>query len=333
MTNMRTHKIGTIALVAVLLATALAVPGFVAAAEDEFSIVCANSLLADFASNVVGDLARVEYLMPSGVCPSHYDSRPSDAVMVAGADVIVMMGWEGWLNGLIGSTGNDDATLIKCMGLGDQNLPTDAKGFVDRIATDLAAVMDDDAAAINANAAAYKDEIDAKGAELEARVTAAGATGRTVIVMEWQKAFVEWLGFEVEHAFGPPEEMSVQDQLAVTEAAAGEGVILVVDNLQSGTELGTLVASETGIGHVILTNFPDAAPNTGTYLEMIDYNTEQLIEGVKTYDHKQGEIASLEEQLDDLQLQNMIFLALALIFIICTAFLAVVLVRARSRGE
>jgi ABC-type Zn uptake system ZnuABC Zn-binding protein ZnuA len=331
--NMRTHKIGTIALVAVLLATALAVPGFVAAAEDEFSIVCANSLLADFASNVVGDLARVEYLMPSGVCPSHYDSRPSDAVMVAGADVIVMMGWEGWLNGLIGSTGNDDATLIKCMGLGEQNLPTDAKGFVDRIATDLAAVMEDDAASINANAAAYKNEIDAKAAELVARVTAAGATGRTVIVMEWQKAFVEWLGFEVEHAFGPPEEMSVQDQLAVTEAAAGEGVILVVDNLQSGTELGTLVASETGVGHVVLTNFPDAAPNTGTYLEMIDYNTEQLIEGVKTYDHKQGEIASLEEEVDALQLQNMIFLALALIFIICTAFLAVVLMRARSRGE
>jgi len=330
---MRTSKIGTIALVAVLLATAIAVPGFVAAAEDELSIVCSNSLLADFASNVVGDLARVEYLMPSGVCPSHYDSRPSDAVMVAGADVIVMMGWEGWLNGLIGSTGNDDATLIKCMGLGDQNLPKDAKGFVDRIATGLAAVMEDEAAAINANAAAYKGEIDAKGAELEARVLAAGAIGRTVVVMEWQKAFVEWLGLEVEYAFGLPEEMSVQDQLAVTEAASADGVILVVDNLQSGTELGTLVASETGVGHVVLTNFPDAAPNTGTYLEMIDYNTEQLIEGVKTYDHKQGEIASLEEQVDDLKLQNMIFLALALIFVICTVFLAVVLMRSRSRGE
>ena len=56
-------------------------------------------------------------------------------------------------------------------------------------------------------------------------------------------------------------------------------------------------------------------------------------EGVKTYDHKQGEIASLEEELDDLQLQNMIFLTLALIFVICTVFLAVVLMRARSKGE
>ena len=330
---MRSPKIGTFALVAAILATALAVPGSVAAAEDELSIVCANSLLADFTSNVVGDLARVAYLMPSGVCPSHYDSRPSDAIMVAEADVIVMMGWEGWLNGLIGSTGNDDATLIKCMGLGDQNLPTDAKDFVDRIASDLAAVMEEDAATINANAAAYKDEIDAKSDELEARVRAAGATNRTVVVMEWQKAFVEWLGFQVEYAFGAPEEMSVQDQLAVTGAASEDGVILIVDNLQSGTELGTLVASETGVGHVVLTNYPDAAPDTSTYLEMIDYNAEQLIEGVKTYDHKQGEIASLEEQLDDLQIQNMIFLTLALIFIICTAFLVLVLMRSRSRGE
>ena len=333
MTNMRTHRIGTITLVAALLATALAVPGSVVAEEDEFSIVCANSLLADFASNVVGDLASVQYMMPSGVCPSHYDSRPSDAVMVAGADVIVMMGWEGWLNGLIGSIGNDDATLIKCMGLGDQNLPTDAKGFVDKIATDLAAVMEDDAAAINANAATYKDEIDAKAVELEARVQAAGATGRTVVVMEWQKAFVEWLGFEVEFSFGPPEEMSVGDQLEVSSAASEDDVVLMIDNLQSGAEFGALVASETGVTHVVLTNFPDATPNIHTYLEMIDYNTEQLIKGVETYDYKQGEIASLEEQVDDLQLQNMIFLSLALMFILCTVFLAVVLMRSRSRGE
>ncbi|NOQ54707.1 MAG: zinc ABC transporter solute-binding protein [Thermoplasmata archaeon] len=333
MTNMRTYKIGTIALVAVLLATALAVPGWVAADEDELSIVCSNSLLADFTSNVVGDLARVEYLMPSGVCPSHYDSRPSDAVMVAGADIIVMMGWEGWLNGLIVSTGNDDAVLVKCMGLGEQNLPTDVKDFVDRIATDLAVAMEEDAATISANAVAYKEEIDAKAAELVARVEAADATGRTVVVMTWQKAFVEWLGFEVEFSFGPPEEMSVGDQLEVTSAASEDAVVLMVDNLQSGAEFGALVASETGVTHVVLTNFPDATPNVNTYLEMIEYNTEQLIKGVETYDYKKGEIASLEEQVDDLQVQNMIFLSLALIFILCTVFLAVVLIRSRSRGE
>jgi ABC-type Zn uptake system ZnuABC Zn-binding protein ZnuA len=321
-------------VLALLLITALAVPvmGEIEG-EEKLTIVCANSILADFTKNIVGDLAQVEYLMPAGVCPSHFDSRPSDAIMVAGADVIVMMGWEGWLNGLIEATGKSDTPRINCMGLGDQNLPEDAKAFVDRIATGMKEIMPEHAATFTANAEAYKTSIDAKALEIQERAQAAGVTGRKVVVMEWQKAFVEFLGFQVVNTFGPPEGLSVKDQLNVTQAASGEGVVMVIDNLQSTTEFGTQVAAETGKSHVILTNFPSAYPNTYTYLDMIDYNTDELIEGVENYDYKKGEIADLESQVKDLEYQTGLYLTLAVIFLIIALFLGVLLVRSRSRGD
>jgi ABC-type Zn uptake system ZnuABC Zn-binding protein ZnuA len=315
----------------ILILVLLSLPSNVAGEdEDTIRIVCSNSILADFAENVVGDWAQVEYLMPAGVCPSHFDSRPSDAKAVSEADIIVMMGWEGWLNGLIAST-NEDVDTIVCMGLGDQNLPEDAKGFVEHIAIEMALLQPEHSTAIVEDAASYQDEIDTKAAELEARVQAEGIVGREVVVMEWQMAFVEWLGFNVTAYYGPPEGLSVQDQLDVTDAASQEEVTMVIDNLQSTTEFGTLVSADTGKSHVVLTNYPSAYPNTYNYLDMIDYNTDKLIEGVKTYDHKRGEIATLEQEVKDLEVQNAAYMSMAVIFLIAAVLMGLVLVRSRSR--
>jgi ABC-type Zn uptake system ZnuABC Zn-binding protein ZnuA len=322
----------TLLLLSLLLLSSMAMEDMAEGARPGIEIICANSILADFTQNVVGDLAEVEYLMPAGVCPAHYDSRPSDANLVAGADIIVMMGWEGWLNGLITSTGNDDADIVKCMGQGDWNLPADAKGFVDKIATDLSAIMPEHSSELSANADGYKMAIDAKAAEMKARVEAEGVGGSKVVVMEWQRAFVSWLGFEVAGSYGPPEGLSVQDQLNVTEVASGKDVTMVVDNLQSGTKFGAHVASETGATHVILTNLPAAYPNADTYLDMIEYNTDKLIDGVKTFEFKQGEIASLEREVSDLEFQSSLYLTTSVILLIVAVFMGTMFVRARSRG-
>jgi len=332
---MQARTLGPMVVLVLLLASAFAVPAMGAAAggDDDLKIICANSLLADFTRNVVGDLAQVEYLMPSGVCPSHYDARPSDATMVAGADVIVMMGWEGWLSGLIEATGRTDIPVIRCAAMGNQNMPEDVKGFVDHILAGLSDVMEDDAAAMSANAEAYKTQIDAKAVELQDRVQAAGVTGTQVVVMQWQKDFVELLGFEVAGVYAPPEGLSVQDQLNISTIASDKDVAMVVDNLQSGTEFGAKIASDTGKVHVVLSNFPSAYPNTNTYLDMIDYNTDALIEGAENYEYKKGEIADLEAQVKDLEYQSGMYLTMTVIFLIIALFLGVLLVRSRSRGD
>jgi ABC-type Zn uptake system ZnuABC Zn-binding protein ZnuA len=329
-------RLGTarVLVLVVFLLTALAVPGqSVSDGGSEPKIVCANSILADFTANIVGDLARVEYLMPAGVCPAHFDSRPSDATMVAGADVVVQMGWEGWLNNLLESTGKTEVPIVRCGSYGDQNLPEDVHRFVDGIAEGLSAIYPEHSAAFAANAESYKTSVDEKAAELKARVEAEGVAGRKTVVMEWQGAFVEWLGFDVVKRYGSPEGLSVQDQLNVSTTASRDDVVMVVDNLQSGTEFGAQVASQTGKSHVILTNFPSAYPNTYTYLDMIEYNTDKLIDGAKTYEYKQGEIADLESQVDSLETMNTIYLTLAILFLLVAVFVGVVHLRSRSRGD
>ena len=331
---MRNRKFLTLALVTALLASAFIVPAMsTAEVTEELRIVCADTILADFTENIVGDFATIEYLRPAGICPAHYDARPSDANEVAQADIIVQLGWEGWLNDLVVSSGNADVPRVRCSGLGEWNYPEGAKAHVDKIAEGLSGILPEHVSTISANAQAYKALIDTKAAELQSKVVAEGVKGRQVVCMEWQVDFVEWLGFDVVASYAPPETLSLVDQLNITETASSGDVVMVIDNLQSGTEFGAHVASETGVSHVILTNFPSAYPNTYTYLDMIEYNTDKLIDGAKTYEYKRGDIADLESQVDDLEFQNTLLLTMAIICLCVALFMGVVLRRSRSRGD
>ena len=148
-----------------------------------------------------------------------------------------------------------------------------------------------------------------------------GYQDKKVICMQWQKDFIESLGLNVTYYYGPPEGLSTQDMLNVSQAASTTDIVAIIDNLQSGTEFGSRIASETGASHVIFTNFPGAVPGSETYLEMLTYNTQQLINGITTYEYKQGDIATLEGQLTTTELQRNTAIILAGIF----AILAIVL--------
>lgn len=295
--------------------------------EAELNVVCTNSVLADFTRQIVGEMANVEYIMPAGACPSHFDTRPSDVSLIANADVVVSLGWEPWLNDLLDASGNSDVKRIECKGIGEWNLPSNAKVYVDKITQDLKEVSDLDNSTLEANAAAYKTEIDTKSEELLNVVNAKGQSGKKIIAMEWQKDFVEWLGYNVTAFYGPPEGLSTEDALEITEKAGEDEVCAIVDNLQSGTSFGANIASESGAVHVIFTNFPGAVPGTDTYIEMIDYNTNQLVDAVETYEYKKGEIRSLEEDVSNLEFQRTALSAVVGVLILLAIILYIMYIR------
>ncbi len=102
-----------------------------------------------------------------------------------------------------------------------------------------------------------------------------------VICMKWQEGFVKWLGFNVVATYLPPERISVKQTLEFIKKGKEESVVLIIDNLQSGTEFGAKLASEVGAFQVILSNFPGAIPETENYIRLIEHNARQLLDVIK----------------------------------------------------
>jgi ABC-type Zn uptake system ZnuABC Zn-binding protein ZnuA len=260
--------------------------------------------------------------MPSGVCPAFYDTTPSDVSKIVNADIIISFGssqMEPWLDDLL--TYNTDAKQIKCQNMGEWNIPTGAKAYVEYLTSELSKILPEINETINKNSQSYLMQIDNKSEELKDLIRSNGFVNKTVICMSWQKDFIKDLGLNVIYSYGPPQGLSTQDELDVINAATDNDVCAVIDNLQSGTDFGGHVSSESGASHILFTNFPGAIPGTDTYLDMITYNTNQLIDGINAYEYKQGDISNLEFQISGLELQrnlsvlfSVFFIILALIF-------------------
>jgi len=290
---------------------------------ENTTIICTNSVLADFTSNIIKENVTIEYIMPAGACPSHFDTSPSDVSLIASADIIISLGWEPWLEDLINSSGNLDVETIKCSGLGEWNIPSGAKKYVEKIRDELKLIFPLQNETIQTDANAYLNQINETAGSLREIIENYGYLEKEIICMQWQEDFLEWLGLNITYSYAPPETLSTQDELDVIDAAATGEIYAVIDNLQSGTDFGARVASESGASHVIFTNFPGAIPGADTYLEMITYNTQQLINGISTYEYKQGDIANLEKQLINLELQRNILLLVAVVFAILACILVI----------
>lgn len=290
--------------------------------EEKTNIVCTTSILADFTSNLITENVSVEYIMPSGVCPAFYDTTPSDVNTIVTADIIITFGnskLEHWLDNLL--IYNSDAVIIECKNLGEWNIPSGAINHINCLSEQLSNVLPEKNQTIKQNAQNYILQINETAEELSSLISANGFENRKIICMDWQEDFLNWIGLDVIHAYGPPQGLSVNDELEIINAATENEVSVIVDNLQSGTVFGSKVASETGSSHVIFTNFPGAVPNTDTYLEMINYNTEQLIKGIQTYDYKKGDISNLEQNIKDIEQQRNAAFVLVAIFVLISIVL------------
>lgn len=279
-------------------------------ADNNTNIICTNSILADFTSNLIKENVSIDYIMPSGVCPALYDTTPSDVNKILSADIVISLGsskMEGWFDSLLEY--NQDCSLIETGYMGEWNLPSGAKKYIEKIRDELLLVLPEPKDTIQINAQVYLEMINKTADELQQKIMDNESAEKKVICMQWQKDFVEWLGLNVTYSYASPESLSFHDELGVINAAVDDDVYAVIDNLQSGTSFGARVASESGANHIIFTNFPKAIPGVDTYIDMISYNTEQLIKGIASYEYKKGEIAALEGTISELEVQRNVAIA------------------------
>lgn len=302
----------------------------IASGEDEkVVVICTNSVLADFATNVFGDelddAVEIEFIMPAGVCPSHFDTSPSDVVTIASADVVISLGWEPWLSDLLESSGNDDVYEIACPGLGEWNIPTGATLHLDRIAEGLSEFRPEWNSTFNANALDYSAEIASSYETARQMIQSEGLNRTRVVSIEWYAEFLEGLGFEVVKTYGPPEGLSTADVLEISAACDDPDVAMVVDNLQSTVDFGTQLAADYGKIHVVLSNFPEAIPGKYTYLDNFEYNVDELVNGAVAYDTMQSDLSDLESEVSSLEFQRLVLVsvvALLAFFFVLSMILA-----------
>ncbi len=157
-----------------------------AGAEHQVKVIASFSILGDLVKNVGGDRVEVTTLVGPNGDAHVYEPTPAAARAVGGAQLVVVngLGFEGWMERLIQTSGYKGPIVVATKGINTREMTTQEEKqhghgaghepkidphawqdlgngliYVDNIARGLAAVDPDDAAIYQANAAAYKAKL------------------------------------------------------------------------------------------------------------------------------------------------------------------------------
>ncbi len=300
----------------------------VKAQEEKPLVVATTSVISSIVEDLAGDKVRVEYIVPPSLCPGHYDVRPSDVELIRSADLILKHGIMGeyWLENLIDTanqTGDLHVPIIE-VGAG-WNTPGGAGQLYSSVADALNRYLGID---VSDELSRCMQTINDTEAQLRKIAEENNFDEISVVVMLWQKPFVEFLGFRIVATYGPPEKMSEEDIAEVEDNATKYGAQLVIDNLHSGTSLGERIASDIGAVHVVLINFPGTVPEANNLTSMMLYNARLLTDAVSEYEYR-AQIQTLERKISIWQYAT---IAVGIIAIF-EAIVVIAIVRRRQKIE
>jgi manganese/iron transport system substrate-binding protein len=275
------------------------------ACADEFKVVTTFTVIADMARNVAKDHATVVSVTKPGAEIHGYEPTPRDLVAAQDADLILWngMGLERWFEQFLGNLGEvPSATLsdgVDPMPISEGTYegkpnphawmsPVSAQIYVDNIAAALAAADPDHAADYMANATAYKAQIAAALAPLQAELATVPEAKRWLVSCEGAFSYLARdLGLREAYlwpinadATGTPQQVR-----GVIDLVREHAIPVVFCESTVNTDPAEQVARETGAaygGVLHVDSLSEADGPVPTYLDLLRVTTQTIATGLAT---------------------------------------------------
>jgi zinc transport system substrate-binding protein len=259
-----------------VVASLLLVRSALAAGPDTLTVVAGTSLVEDIVRDLTTGRAAMVTVTPGASCPGHSDLKATDMAFAATADVALVHQFQTTMPQVQSMLAAANSRLrVETLSLqGNWTIPSIQAEATRRIGQILAAVRPRQAADIQRRIAARLARIAAARAQAEKRL--APLTGKSVLASAMQADFVRWAGLRVVTAYERAEDMTPRELVGLMEAARGQRVVAVIDNLQSGADAGRPLAEELQVPHLVLSNFPGSLPGVDDYFDLLDYNVRRL---------------------------------------------------------
>jgi len=292
------------------LATALNVilllgVGYSAASAEALKVVSSFTVISDFAKNVGGDKVSITTLVGPDGDAHVYEPKPSDAVAVAGADVVLVNGlhFEGFLPRLVEASATKAPIVELTKGVepiksaeedhGDSGAAKEehgaydphafqsirnAKIYVQNIVDAFCTADATNCDTYKTNAAAYTKKLDATEAEVKAAIASIPESKRLIITSHDAFGYFQHeygLKFLAPEGISTDSEASAADIVAlIKQVKEDKASAIFVENI-TNPRLIEQIASETKL-NVGGTLFSDALskPDEGaaTYIDMMHHN-------------------------------------------------------------
>lgn len=237
-------------------------------------ITATTSLLGTIVKEIGKDHVIVTTIVPSGMCPGHFDISSQHIKDLADSKALFSHGWEQWIDRLLAAADRKPA-LYPLNRVDNIMVPPVHKQTAEQVAAIMCSLDRAHSTQYMQNRTSYCARIDSAIAIMEyekARFDSIKAA-----CSELQKDFVEWLGIDIIVTYPRAEDLTPAILEQVISASKQGNVILVIDNIQSGADAGKIIAEQINARRVVLTNFPLG----GSYIDTVLGNFEKILQALQ----------------------------------------------------
>jgi zinc transport system substrate-binding protein len=262
------------------------------ATEPSTDVMAGSSLIGNIIEDVAGDKVETYTLIPPGVCPGHYDVKPSDIETLANSEALFIHDYQEYftnVTGAVEAAENPDLVITVLNVTGNWMVPSVQAEAVERISQALGDLDPENAAYYQQRAADREQAILAKGEQVKSELEGAGVEGVKVLCADMQVGFVQWAGFNITATYGRPEDLTPAQIADLIDQAQEAGAVLIIDNLQSGSAtLGAAIEQDVEAIPVTISNFPGGFEDTETWEKAIDENVDLLLAALNEWQEQYG---------------------------------------------
>lgn len=265
----------------------------------KYTVVAAESFLADIAKNVAGERIEITSLVPVGLDPHNFEPSPQDLVRLSTCDLILIngAGFESWLESSIPLDELGSERIVEASigitphtsgGEADPHFwldPNLVKQYVRNIETAFSKLDPAGADSYHTNAAVYLNQLIELDNWIRQQVGRIPLDKRVLVTNhESLGYFAGRYDFRLAGSLvaSPSSEASpsARQIVMLIKDIQAENVHAVFVESGANTQLADQLASETGItvvNDLFTHSLTDTSGPAPTYLEMMRYNVNQIV--------------------------------------------------------
>lgn len=270
------------------------------------NVVATTTQVADFVRVIGGDRVDVVSLVKPGIDPHEYEPTPQDVQRLSQANLIAIngVGLEAYLSKLLEQAGGDKPVAVLSRGVkirkgnleqqkyGDPHIwlnPLNVKLMVDNLADALAQVDPAGAGAYRANAAAYKQQLDALDQSIRQQIDTIPRDRRKMVTNHDAFGYyIDRYGLTFVGSVIPSldsnAQPSAQQVAEIVRKIKQQKVPAVFTESSLNPKLEEQIARDAGVT-VVATLYADSLGEPGspaaTYLGMMEANTQAIVEALR----------------------------------------------------
>lgn len=243
--------------------------------DDAPPVAATNSLLECAVRDLLGESTAVLRLAEPGMCPGHFDIRPSQVQMLRNCRLMLRLDFQKSLDAKLGGATAHGLVITEIRIPGGLCEPESYLAACQQTADALIAVNLLDRATADQRLAGIRTRIEQTAAICRQKVT--DLRDRPVIVSSHQEAFCRWLGLRPVAVFAGADSAGVGQVDHAVRQGEQAGVKLIIANRPEGRRVADALANRLGAQVVVFGNFPALGSGQNSFDDLIEANVDALV--------------------------------------------------------